>query len=130
MNNWLYDFYKVPDYVAQHYRDKEKQREYQQKVDEAFYRDLGLWLRKQRVLKNYTIDRICRETGINNSDYHFYELGTKKIPLLKFIKFCRLLRIDFRYDGSFYLEPEELELVRAIRARDYRAVMEYVLRES
>ena len=89
-----------------------------------FYKDLGLWLRKHRQQCGYSIGQVSDKTGISNATYTFYEKGAKKMTLLDFVLLCRVLKTDFRYNGSFRLEPEEMEMVEALRRKDIKRVLQ------
>ncbi len=125
----MWNRWEPPAYVAKHYRDKERQAEIQKEMNALFYKDLGLWLRKHRQLCGYTVDQLCSKSGVDRATYFYYEKGTKKMTLLHFMLLCRVLKTDFHYNGSFRLEPEEKEIVEALRRRDVKTVLRWLQEE-
>ena len=118
-----------PEHVLKHYQDKQEQAEIQKEMNAQFYKDLGLWLRKHRQQCGYSIGQVSDKTGISNATYTFYEIGAMKMMLLDFVLLCGVLKTDFRYNGSFRLEPEEMEMVEALRRKDIKRVLQWLQEE-
>lgn len=119
----------LPDYVLAHYRNKAEQEKIQKEMNDHFYKDVGLWLRKHRLERGFTVDQLLKKTRIDSAAYTRYEKGAKPITLLHFVLLCRALKVEFRYNENFRVEPGEKAMIEAIRHRDIKTVLTWVLEE-
>lgn len=93
----------------------------------AFYKAISQYILRHRQAKNYSQEQLSFKCRLPRQQIYLFEQGRRYCNLYDFVKICQVLRVDFRFDGSFRIEPEEIKLVEAYRRFDYRAVMEIML---
>lgn len=96
----------------------EQERSFRQQR-RRFYQDIGAYLKKHRQNRHCSQSRLAAQIGCSPHDLYAFEAGIQNISLWYFVRACRVLRLDFRFDQSFRLEPEERQWVEALRRNDY-----------
>lgn len=95
----------------------------------AFYGAVGEFIQQHRQKLNWSQERLGRESDLCNTEIYWLESGRKTINLYNFVKVCRAMKTDFRFDGAFRLEAAEKDWITAYRRRDYVTVLKWLLAE-
>lgn len=62
-------------------------------IDNKFYRELGIQIRKIRERKSMTLKELSEETGYSRSLIDHWELGLNKIKPQQFERLCEALEV-------------------------------------
>lgn len=106
----------------------EQERSFRQQR-RRFYQDIGAYLKKHRQNRHCSQSRLAAQIGCSLHNLYAFEAGFQNISLWYFVRACRVLRLDFRFDQSFRLEPEERQWVEALRRNDYVYVLNWLAAE-
>ena len=55
---------------------------------------IGKALRAHRRAKDITLDKLADKIGVDPATVHKYERGRVNIPLTKYVRWCRALKVD------------------------------------
>lgn len=97
--------------------------------EKDFYEDVERLIAAYCLKRGCSQEKLAQSLGIPFKNLWKNEEGIKKVTLLNFVKICRILNIDFRYNGTFRVEPDELLWVEYRRSHNVKKVLEWLNEE-
>jgi len=85
------------------------------------YRALLQWLRAKRSVSGLTMREVAKRLGVHHSWIGKIELGDRRLDLVEYVRFCRIVGAD-PHDGLDLVLPAEGRKLRAAeRKPEYSA---------
>lgn len=107
-------------------RQAELQREADEKRKQKrqeFSKEIGRWLKKHRVQKRLSQDRLSAKLGYSGNKLFDIERGKRMCDLLTFMEICEGIGVHFDVNGRFRLEADEIAWVEMYRRKDWRQIL-------